>query len=72
MLFENFVAQRVEFMRKCAPLASSAGSITTAVHTSPKMKWQSRSRHSRCPEQISGLTTSARRALPARIMSAAA
>ena len=26
--------------------------------TSPKMKWQSRSRHSRWAEQISGLTTS--------------
>src|SRR6056297_1132797 len=64
MLFENLVAQRVEWIRKCAPLASSAGSITTAVQTSPKMKWQSRSRHSRWPEQISGLTTMARRAQP--------
>jgi hypothetical protein len=37
-----------------------------AVQTSPKMKWQSRSRHSRCAEVISGLTTSTQRALPLR------
>jgi hypothetical protein len=30
------------------------------------MKWQSRSRHSRCAEVISGLTTSTHFALPQR------
>ena len=38
----------------------------TAVQTSPKMKWQSRSRHSRCAEVISGLTISTHFALPVR------
>src|SRR3546814_7981118 len=37
--------------------------------TSPKMKWLSRSRQLRCPEQISGLTTSTLFAWPARIRS---
>ena len=46
--------------------------MTSAVHTSPKMKWQSRSRHSRWPEQISGFTISTERTDPPRIMSAAA
>ena len=35
-----------------------------AVATSPKMKWLSRSRKFRWPEQISGLTTSTERAAP--------
>jgi hypothetical protein len=65
MLLEKRVAARVERTRHPAPSAST----TTAVATSPKMKWQSRSRHSRCPEVISGETISARRTLPARIMS---
>jgi hypothetical protein len=41
-------------------------STMSAVQTSPKMKWQSRSRHSRWAEVISGLTTSTRVALPQR------
>ena len=52
-------------------VAVSAASTTTAVHTSPKMKWQSRSRHSRCAEVISGFTTSTQLALPLRTAFAA-
>ena len=40
--------------------------MTSAVQTSPKMKWQSRSRHSRWAEVISGFTTSTQRAVPQR------
>ena len=45
----------------------SAASTTSAVQTSPKMKWQSRSRHSRWAEVISGFTTSTHDALPQRM-----
>ena len=69
ILFENWVAQRVE--RTLNPSCPSSRSSRTAVATSPKMKWQSRSRHSRWPEVISGEITSARFTDPARIMSAA-
>ncbi len=48
-----------------ADVASSARSSTIAVQTSPKMKWQSRSFHSRWAEVISGLTISTQRAVPA-------
>ncbi len=47
--------------------ALSAASSTMAVQTSPKMKWQSRSRHSRCAEVISGLTINTQRAVPQRM-----
>ena len=46
--------------------AVSGRSTTSAVHTSPKMKWQSRSCQARCAEQISGLTISTARAVPQR------
>ena len=61
ILLENVVAQRVERISKWGPVAASIRSINVAVATSPKMKWQSRSPHSRWPEQISGFTTSADR-----------
>jgi hypothetical protein len=43
----------------------------TAVATSPKMKWLSRSRKLRWPEQISGLTIRTARAEPLPTKSAA-
>ena len=46
------------------PEASDASSTLTAVATSPKMKWLSRSRKFRWPEQISGLTISTALAEP--------
>ena len=67
MLLENCVARRVPSTSQ-APglLARSARSISSAVHTSPKMKWQSRSVQAWWPEVISGFTTSTQRAVPAR------
>ena len=50
--------------QRSAEVAVSSASTITAVQTSPKMKWQSRSRHSRCADVISGLTTSTHAALP--------
>ena len=47
-------------------MAQSARSTITAVQTSPKMKWQSRSFQAWWPEVISGLTTSTHLALPVR------
>ena len=45
MLFENCVASlRAEDLQRSSATASSARSTTSAVHASPKMKWQSRSR----------------------------
>ncbi len=65
MLFEYLVASLLpRTSQVIAAFAVSARSTTSAVHTSPKMKWQSRSFQARWAEQISGLTTSAARAEP--------
>ena len=67
MLLENCVARRVPSTSHCTgAVALSARSTRMAVHTSPKMKWQSRSFQAWWPEVISGLTTSTHRALPVR------
>ena len=67
MLLENCVASRVpSTSQRSAATAVSARSIRMAVHTSPKIKWQSRSRHSWWAEVISGFTTSTQRLLPER------
>ena len=52
---------------QCCGGAIPASSTSTAVATSPKMKWLSRSRQLRWPEVISGLTTSTLFALPERM-----
>ena len=67
MLLENTVFSLVPRIAQCSAGAMAASSTSTAVATSPKMKWLSRSRQLRWPEVISGLTTSTDRALPARM-----
>ena len=67
ILLENTVFSRVPRMSQWLAGAMLASSTSTAVATSPKMKWLSRSRQFRCPLVISGLTTSTLFALPARI-----
>ena len=67
MLLENWVARRVPSTSQAsAVVAVSARSTITAVQTSPKMKWQSRSFQAWWPEVISGLTTRTHFALPVR------
>ncbi len=64
---ENCVASLVPTISHWSDeVAVSALSMTVAVHTSPKMKWQSRSFHSMCADVISGFTTSAHLTLPER------
>ena len=70
ILLENWVFSRVPRMSQPST-ASSARSTMAAVATSPKMKWLSRSRKFRWPEQISGLTISTARAEPEATKSAA-
>ncbi len=70
MLFENWVFSRVPRISQ-PPEAWSASSRITAVATSPKMKWLSRSLKFRWPEQISGLTISTALAEPEAMKSAA-
>ncbi|MNQ88120.1 hypothetical protein D3C85_1033740 [compost metagenome] len=65
ILLENSVASlQSTTSKRCAAVASSARSSSTAVQASPKMKWLSRSRKFRCAEQISGFTISTARAWP--------
>ena len=72
MLLENWVFSRVPRMSQPPPAGViSARSTITAVATSPKMKWLSRSRKFRWPEQISGLTIRTARAEPLVTKSAA-
>ena len=54
-------------MSQCSGGAIAASSTSTAVATSPKMKWLSRSRQFKWPDVISGLTTSTLLAFPARM-----
>ena len=71
ILFENCVFSFVPRIFQCAAGAIVSFSISTAVATSPKMKWLSRSVKLRWPEQISGFTISTDLACPARTKSAA-
>ena len=64
MLLENTVFNCVPSTSKAPAGAVSSRSTRMAVHTSPKMKWQSRSFQARCGEVISGFTTSTARAEP--------
>src|SRR5699024_1158478 len=73
ILLENCVASLVPSTRHWLfEVASASLSTTMAVATSPKIKWQSLSSQAKCPEQISGLTTTTHLALPERTESTAA